>query len=121
MSPESALLCEIIQAVPDESSWYITSDSWDKIPALFGSLIELREWEVRITDGTREKVKNIVAEYDLGEKIVHMDIVSKNGVALFVSYDRMVMIQISTSLELDTTIGEKYPTLEIYFAELPPL
>lgn len=100
MSAETVLLAEIIQKAPSEASWIISSDSWEGIKGIFvhDLTIKKHQWIVGVRDDNRYDLKRKIELHDLGEKIVHMQLVSKDGIELMSSHDRMVIITISKLL-----------------------
>ena len=119
MTNETALLCDVIRAVPNGSRWYITPDSWERIPAVLGSLIAVvtkpetnyEHWVVVLSAETKEAVLRKIVGHELAEKIVHMDIESPEGTVLFRSWDRMCSINVTDMPDGGVALMDKYPNL----------
>ena len=114
MLPETDLLSNIIQAVPDGTAWIISNDSWDLIPEMFHTNdFNENYWVVNISEECRQSLIERVIQYDLSDKIVHMDLIIDNKV-LFNSYDRMSMITIDCDFEKKNDFIKKHSELDIY-------
>ena len=119
MTAETALLCDIIRAVPNGSMWHITPDSWERIPAVLGPLLEVvtrpetnyEYWMVMLSEEMKEAVIYKIVGHELAEKIVHMDIESPAGTVLFRSWDRMCSIDVANMPDGGVALMGKYPNL----------
>ena len=119
MTAETELLYDVIRAVPNGSRWYITPDSWERIPAVLGPLLEVITqpatnygyWVVMLSAETKEAVIRKIVGHELAEKIVHMDIESPEGTVLFRSWDGMCSIDVADMPDGGVALMDKYPNL----------
>ena len=111
-------LSEIIHDVPTETSWIISSDSWQGIIKLLkplGCQEFDSEWIIQINDSNRMNIRSIIEQNDLGNKIVHTHLIDKKGVKLFYALDAMSMIVVNKNYDTRKTLSKKFLDLEVYY------
>ncbi|GAA3963307.1 hypothetical protein [Hymenobacter antarcticus] len=99
MTAETKLLAEVIRHSPDGADWFISTDSYDGIKYILGSLLTITEgdWIVNITEQNREAVASLIEKHGLSMKIVHTSVETKEQTVLLRGYDRMAFIGIKES------------------------
>lgn len=117
MSSETLLLLEIIRSAPDGADWIISNDSWEDIRNIFHfDITESKShWTIIINDFSRSDIIKKISSSDLGEKIVHMWLVSKEGLELASCLDRMAMVTLSKDLKINTDVINTLHDLEVFF------
>jgi hypothetical protein len=114
---KNALLSALIQAAPADAQWFVSSDSWEEIPALLAFAQEpsdnAGEWKFRISEANRPHLREAIEQYELGEKNVHMTLLSATGSHLFHSFDGLLMIVVDRSLGITDDLRHRFPELEI--------
>jgi hypothetical protein len=97
MTAETQLLAEVIRHAPNGAEWSISTDSYDGIKYILGSLVNITEgdWIVNITETNRDEIAKLVEKHGLASKIVHTSVESKAHTVLLRDYDRMVFIGIN--------------------------
>jgi hypothetical protein len=114
---KNALLSALIQAAPADAQWFVSSDSWESIPALLAFAQEpsdhAGEWKFRISEANRPHLREVIEQYELGEKNVHMTLLSATGSHLFHSFDGLLMVVVDRSLGVTDDLRHRFPELEI--------
>ena len=114
---KNELLSAVMQAAPAGAQWFISSDSWQDIPELLAFASEPSEsagnWKFRVTEENRGHLREIIEQYELGEKNVHMTLLSATGSHLFNSFDCLLMIIVNKSLGITAELRHRFPSLEI--------
>lgn len=96
---QQALFVELLHLAPEGAELYITNDSWDELPALLGSRMQVvtennyEDWIVALTLESRTFLVQQALHDDIQVKFVHF-VIKANQRDLFISYDRMVSIEL---------------------------
>jgi hypothetical protein len=121
MLTEQDLLLEIIKLSPEGAIWAISNDSWEGIPRAFGKEIAKLtklDWVVFITSSNKSLLMQLIENYTLSEKIVHMSIKSKEGIVFFKCSDHMDTILMDFSQDEFQFFRRKYTELELISKDL---
>ena len=106
MLTEKDLLLDIISNVPNNSKWYISKNSWDKIPFIlknFDFNDEIDECVFEIEKDKLTILLNIVENEELYNKIIRQFITDKRGKIIMESFDVMAI----------TILGDSFPSKDI--------
>lgn len=110
---QQALFIELLHLAPTGTELYITSDSWDELPSLLGQRLtvltenQYEQWVVALTPESRAFLMQQALHDDIQLTFVHFAL-KANQRDLFLSYDRMVV------LELDPDFPEYERLVETY-------
>jgi hypothetical protein len=118
MLAETLFLSQIIHNAPSGALWIITNDSWEGIPGILHPIevvTEEGDWLIKINNDNKEYIERKIKEYDIGDTIVHMQLVSDSGVILVSTFDRMLVINIDEWFERLNGFSKQFPNLPISF------
>lgn len=110
---QQALFIELLHLAPTGTELYITSDSWEELPVLLGQRMtvltenEYEQWVVALTPESCAFLVHQDLHDDIQLTFVHFAL-KANQRNLFLSYDRMVV------LELDPDFPEYERLVETY-------
>ena len=105
------LLIDIISRAPNNSRWFISKNSWDRIPLIlnpFDFEDNLNEWSVLIKNNYKPSLINIIEEEELYEKIIRQFIINEQGEVIMESFDVMMMTILGDSFPLKNELLIKY-------------
>lgn len=113
---QQALFIDLLRLAPAGAALYITPDSWDKLPALLGSRLQVvvdqhyHDWVVVLTPESRAFLAHQALQNELHLKFVHFTLKAKEH-DLFVSYDRMVVLELDASFPAYEQLVKTYASI----------
>ena len=113
---ETLFLSQVIHNAPEGALWIITNDSWDAIPSILHPTevaTEEGDWVIEIHCSKKNYIEKKIKDYDIGDTIIHMQLLSPNGTVLVSAFDRMLVITIDKLFEEIYKFSEKFPELPI--------
>ncbi|HEX8425023.1 hypothetical protein [Hymenobacter sp.] len=115
MNAETKLLAEVIRNAPYGANWFLSTDSYDGIKYILGSLLNITkgDWIVNITEVNRATVAELIEKHGLAMKIVHTSVESKERTVLLRGYDGMAFIGINEDFYKELNQDNIPATLDI--------
>lgn len=116
MLSENKLLHDLIKCCPDNSTWEITRDSWERLPELLNDFLTLHKTyiQVVVNDQNRSVILELIDKYEFSKKIVHQTIIDSSGNYIMNSWDRMMLTHISRAFPNSESLVLKYGNMDYF-------
>lgn len=117
MPIEKELLKDLIESSPIDSTWQISSDSWEGLKVLLKDVCSTDELHIKvfITETTRNEVLKLIDSYPFQDWIIHQSIINSLDECIMNSYDHMTTILISQSFPDSEKLLLKYQNADLLY------